>query len=289
MRMSARAPICALVGLALVVGAGCRKSEPNEPAVATPSVSFSRDRVPIGSAVTITYKFQVAQGASFDKNYWVFVHMLDPEGEQMWSDDHQPPVPTTTWKPGQTIEYKRTVFVPSYPYIGPAKVRLGLYDLQSGKRLPLNATEVSRREYQVASFEVLPTSENVFLIPKDGWYPAESDAKNAANEWQWTKKNAVLSFRNPRRDATFYLEYDARPDLFNPPQQVTVKAGDQVLGQFAADAKMPTLKTFAVTAAQLGGGEVASITIALDRTFLPGNGDSRELGIRVFHTYLEPK
>ena len=45
----------------------------------------------------------------------------------MWTDDHDPPRPTRTWKPGETIEYTRTVFVPSYPYNGRATVVLGLY------------------------------------------------------------------------------------------------------------------------------------------------------------------
>ena len=57
--------------------------------------------MPIGSAVTLTYKFVVAPNASFDKDYWVFVHVLDPEGEQLWTDDHLPPTPTSKWKAGR--------------------------------------------------------------------------------------------------------------------------------------------------------------------------------------------
>ena len=111
--------------------------------------------MPIDSAVTLTYKFVVAPNASFDKDYWVFVHVLDPEGEQMWTDDHLPPTPTSKWKAGETVEYKRTIFVPNYPYIGEAKVRLGMYDPPSGKRLVLNAPEASRREYIVAKVQIL--------------------------------------------------------------------------------------------------------------------------------------
>ena len=45
-----------------------------------------------------------------------------------------------------------------------------------------------------------------------------------------------------------------------------------------------------MTAAQLGDGEMAEIGIELDRTFNPGGGgDTRELGIRVFHVFVEPK
>src|SRR5438046_7703614 len=152
--------------------AGCGGKQETEPAVATPSLTFGKDRVPIGSAVTLTYKFVVAPTASFDKDYWVFVHVLDAEGEQMWTDDHQPPVPTTQWKPGQSIEYKRTIFVPNYPYIGAAVVRLGVYDLSSGKRLVLNAPEASRREYIVAKIQILASGDKTFLIFNAGQHPS---------------------------------------------------------------------------------------------------------------------
>jgi hypothetical protein len=272
-----------------VLAASCKGKQETEPAVATPSLTFSKDRVPIDSAVTLTYKFVVAPNASFGEDYWVFVHVLDTEGEQMWTDDHQPPVPTRQWKPGQTVEYRRTIFVPNYPYIGQAAVRLGMYDPASGKRLVLNAPEASRREYVVAKVQILASSENIFLMYKDGWHPAENDVKNPQNEWKWTKKTATLSFKNPKKDSTLYLQYDARPDLFTPPQQVSLKIGEQQVGQFAADAKSSRLLTFPLTAAQLGTSDRVDLVIDVDRTFKPGGTDPRELGIRVFHGYIEPK
>jgi hypothetical protein len=277
-----------VVLLALAV-AGCSGKQENEPAIATPTLTFSKDRVPIDSAVTLTYKFVVAPNASFDKDYWVFVHVLDPEGEQMWTDDHLPPVPTKQWKAGETVEYKRTIFVPNYPYIGEAVVRLGMYDPPSGKRLVLNAPEASRREYVVAKVQILGSSENIFVMWKDGWHPAENDIKNPQSEWKWTKQAATLSFKSPKKDSTLYLEYDARPDLFTPQQQVTLKLGGQVVGQFAAEAKSPKLLTFPLTAAQLGSADTVDLVLEVDRTFKPGGADPRELGIRVFHVAVEPK
>jgi hypothetical protein len=274
--------------LAIALG-GCTGKQDAEPAVATPTLTFSKDRVPIDSAVTLTYKFVVAPDASFDKDYWVFVHVLDPEGEQMWTDDHLPPVPTRQWKPGQTVEYTRTIFVPNYPYIGEAVVRLGMYDPASGKRLVLNATEKSRREYVVAKIQILGSSENIYVIWKDGWHPAENDVKNPQSEWKWTKQAATLSFKNPKKDSTLYLQYDARADLFTPPQQVTLKIGDQEVGHFTADAKFPKLLTFPLTAAQLGSADNVDLVLQVDRTFKPGGPDPRELGIRVFHVAVEPQ
>jgi len=267
----------------------CGGKRDTEPAVATPSVTLNKDKVPIDSVITLTYKFVVEPSATFDKDYWVFVHVLDEVGEQMWTDDHQPPTPTTQWKPGQTIEYKRTIFVPNYPYIGEANIRLGLYDMASSKRLPLNAPEVSRREYLVTKFQILASSENIFLMYKDGWHPAEVDPKNPQSQWTWSKKTGTISFKNPKKDSTIYLQYDARVDLFSTPQQVTLKIGDQVIGTFAADSKAPKILTFRVTAAQLGTNDTVELVIDVDKTFRPGGTDPRELGIRVFHVYVEPK
>lgn len=267
--------------------AGCRREEAPGTPVASPSLTLSRAKVAIGSPVNLTYRFQVASDAKFDGDYIVFVHVLDPEGEQLWNDDHVPPVPTSQWKPGQTVEYTRTVFVPNYPYIGEAIVRLGLY--QKDVRLVLSGTEASRREYVVARFQLLPQSENIFLIYKDGWHPAEVAPDNPASEWQWTQQRASLSFKNPRKDSTFYLEYDARVDLFSPPQQVAIRVGTETIGTFAADARAKKLLTFPVSASQFGPGEMAELTLEIDRTFKPGGPDPRELGIRVFHTFIEPK
>jgi hypothetical protein len=277
-----------LVLLALALAA-CGERQETESAVATPTLTFSKDRVPIGSAVTLTYKFVVAPNASFDKDYWVFVHVLDPDGEQMWTDDHQPPKPTTQWKAGETVEYKRTIFVPNYPYIGEAIVRLGLYDLTSGKRLALNATEASRREYVVAKVEIQASALNIYVIYGADLHQGESDLKNAQSEWNWTKKTGSFSFKNPKKDVTLYLQYDARPDLFTPPQEATIKVGDQEVGRFTADSKLPKLVTVPVTAAQLGAGETVGLVIEVDRTFKPGGNDPRELGIRIFHVYIEPR
>jgi hypothetical protein len=112
---------------------------------------------------------------------------------------------------------------------------------------------------------------------------------NAASEWQWTKKTASISFKNPKRDCTLYLEYDARTDLFNPPQQVTITMGDQTIGAFAADSRDRKLVTFPLTATQLGQGDMVELVLDVDRTFGPGGGDERQLGVRVFHAFVEPR
>jgi len=273
----------------LAAASGCSRQEESTPCVATPTVTLARDRAAIGSPLKVSYKFAVAQNASIPQDYLVFVHVLDDQGERLWGDDHSPATPTSQWKPGQTVEYTRTVFVPNYPYIGPAHLRIGLYSPSVSQRLPLCATDIARREYEVAKFQLLPQSENIFLVYKDGWHPAEVSSVDPTNEWQWTKKAATVSFKNPKKDATFFIEYDARTDKFATPQQVTVRSGDQVITTFPADSRAPKLVTIPVAAAQFGNGDMAELTLDVDQTFAPGAGDVRELGIRVFHAFIEPK
>jgi hypothetical protein len=284
--MRRRVPVFVCFAVALMVAAGCSRGDVDEPAVATPSLTLNHTRVPIGSPLTLTYKFQVAPDAKIDGDYTVFVHVLDPDGEQLWTDDHQPPTPTSAWKPGEVVEYTRRIFVPNYPYIGEAHIRLGLY--RGDSRLTLSGQEVSRKEYVVSTFQLLPQSENVFLIYKDGWHQSEVAADNAAVEWQWTQKAATVSFRNPKKDVVFFLEADGRPDQAGAPQQVTLRIGDQIVGTFAVDFSDRKLQTFPITAAQLGTGDMTELVIEVDRTFT-APGDTRELGLRVFHAFIDPR
>ena len=97
-----------------------------------------------------------------------------------------------------------------------------------------------------------------------------------------------MSFKNPKKDATFFIEYDARTDKFAAPQQVTVRSGDQVITTFPADSRAPKLVTVPIAAAQFGSGDMAELTLDVDQTFAPGAGDIRELGIRVFTPLSSP-
>jgi hypothetical protein len=283
-----------IVALGLTASSGCSSKESSEAPLATPSFVPSRARAPLGSPIEVTYKFTVAPGAKFAKDYRVFVHFMDSDDELMWSDDHVPPTPTTGWQPGQTVEYTRTLFVPVYPYIGPTTVRMGLYETDGG-RLPLTGQDVGKREYKVGTLELLPQSENIFVIFKDGWHQAEVAQDNPAITWQWTKKESTLAFKNPKRDVWFYLQVDGRPDLLSGPQTVSVSAGDQVIDTFQVTNREPVMRKVPITAAQLGDGEMVEMKIDAGQSFVPAqtpaakSADHRELGVRVFHAFVEAK
>ncbi|MEK6630088.1 MAG: hypothetical protein AABY89_05060 [Acidobacteriota bacterium] len=273
--------------------AACGSKQDTATPLATPSVSVSHSRIPLGSPVDVTYKFQVAPSARFSKDYRVLVHFLDADDELMWTDDHNPPVPTSRWQPGQTIEYHRTMFVPLYPYIGDAIVAIGLYQPGSNERVPLAGETSGQREYRVLRVKLQPQTDNIFLAFLDGWHAPEVAADNQTVEWQWTRKDATIRFRNPKRDATFYLQYDGQPAMVPSPQTATVYLRDEVIDTFQIASAEQSIRRVALKAAQFGAEEMVLLRISLDKIFVPalvkpGSRDSRELGIRVFHAFVEP-
>jgi hypothetical protein len=290
-------PVLFAAAALLTFSTGCSKGDTSPP-VATVTFSANKARVPLGSPIELTYRFNVAPDAKFDGNYKVFVHFVDADGGVLWNDDHDPSPPTSQWRPGQTIQYTRTRFLPVVPFLGEVKVTVGLY--RDSDRLPLQGLDPAdrqstTREYKVGTLQLLPTSENIFVFKKNGWHPTEFAAENPSLEWEWTQKVATLTLKNPRKDVFLYLEFDARTDVFTDrPQQVTVYSGDQTVDTFPANAGVPTLRRIPITAAQLGQNEMAELRIEVDRTFVPaklpaGGRDVRELGIRVYNVFVETR
>jgi hypothetical protein len=261
--------------------------------MATPSLTLNPAKVPLGNPVEMTYRFVVAADATFTQNYRVMVHFVDADDGLMYQDDHDPPVPTSQWKPGQTIEYKRLWFVPVYPYVGEASVEVGLYCRGCKLRVPLAGHDVGHRSYSVARFELLPQSAGVTVLYKDGWYETEGTDSSGEGSWHWTKKDAKLSVKNPKRDSVLYLKVVGG---YNDRQQVTVSiAGGPTLDTFSVSVPDPaaTLRKIPISAAQWGGDDTVELRLAIEKSFVPNQlspsaNDSRELGVRVFRAVVVP-
>jgi hypothetical protein len=274
--------------------AGCGRTDAPSPPVATPSVTLSRTSVPLGAPMDITYRFVVAAEApAFAENYRAFVHVVDTDEKLMWTDDHDPPTPTTEWKPGQAIEYVRTVFIPVRPYIGGASFHVGLYSPTTQQRLPLSGQDAGQRAYNVASLDILPQSEAVFTVMKDGWHSAETPPNNDLVEWSWTSKNqATIAFRNPKKDAIFYLDVDNPSGAFPEGQKVQVTLGNQTIDDFVL---MPArqLRKIPIAAGAFGAEDMVELKVGVDKVFVPAqlnpaSKDGRQLGVRVFHAAIAP-
>ena len=295
MRRPHRIAVLGLVVLVAGAFAGCRRKDVPAPPIATPSVTLSHDKAALGSPLDITYKFVVASDARFNEDFRVMVHVVDADEQLIFAFDHNPSVPTKQWKPGQTVEYTKTVFIPIYPYVGEASILVGLYSTTDQKRQPLAGEDVGQRAYKVARLQLQPQTENVFTLFKDGWHPAEVAEHNAMVEWQWTKKDATLAFKNPKKDCVFYLDVDNPGSVFTEIQQVQVSLGGEVVDHFTLVPKQPDLRKIPLKAAQLGPSDMAELKISVDKTYVPasmpgsGSKDPRELGVRVFHAFVDSR
>lgn len=125
----------------------------------------------------------------------------------------------------------------------------------------------------------------------EGWHPVERAA--SGERWRWTTGRAVLSFRNPRRPARLRLDVQGRPDLFDPPQSLSLVVGGRTLLEETLDTSAVVPLEYELTEAELGGGDVVSLELLVDRTFVPAevadSGDTRELGVRVSGVSVEAR
>jgi hypothetical protein len=291
-RLVSRHAVIALATLTL----SCSNADDNAPPIATPSVTLETQSAPIGSPIDMRYRFVVAPDAPpFTGDHWVFVHFLDTDGELMWTDDHEPPTPVRQWMPGGTIEYTRTMFIPKFPYVGQVRVEIGLFSPSTDERLPLNGQTRGQRSYEVANFEMRLQSDNLFVIFRDGWHETEVGGEGPGLEWQWSRKNATLSFANPKRDVEVYLQLDQPVAQLEMPQQVELRAGSEVIDSFPLPPGGAELRRIKLSAGQLGTADTVELTVSVDRTFVPAtmpalkNADPRELGVRVFRAFVQPR
>ena len=278
------------VALAVTLVVGC--SQPPPP-VAVPSLTVDRTSVPLGGPLELSLRFDTPPELEpLADDYRVFVHFLSIDGELLWTEDHDPAVPTSRWRPGDTIEYTRAVTIPTYPYLGEVTLAVGLYVPETGERLPMAGEDIGQAAYRVATLEIEPQHESSFLVYEDGWYGTELSS-DGRNDWRWTSARAVIAFRNPDSDVRLILELDGRPDLFEEPQRLALVVGEHTLQELILDTNLPVSFDEVVSATELGREEVVRLELRVDKTFVPaeldgGSQDTRELGVRVFVAYIEP-
>jgi hypothetical protein len=70
-------------------------------------------------------------------DYTIFVHVVDAAGDRVTGADAQPPVPTSQWACGEVIVDERVVPIPDDLPAGDYRLVVGLYNSDTGERLPL--------------------------------------------------------------------------------------------------------------------------------------------------------
>jgi len=224
----------------------------------------------------------------------VFIHVVDEDGRMIGAADHAPPTPTRQWKPGSTIEYKHADYAPISDYVGDATFVVGLYSKESGERLPLVGDALEPRAVKAGSFEMRERSEPFAVVFREGWHPPEAP-EGSGLEWRWSTKSGRLTFANPKRDVELTLELDQPNNVFSVSQHVQVRVGEAVVDEFDLEPGLPIVRRIALSASQLGDANSVELAVVSDKTFVPAkfaglqSSDTRQLGVRVFRAFVQPK
>lgn len=280
--------------LLLFAGASC--AERFEP-VAAIKVDVGRGTATQGSVITAALSVTVLPAFEpQDRDYRVFVHFLDADGNLMWTDDHDPPIPSSSWRPGQTLAYERRVPIPDDTYVGRAAVAVGLYSAPLGERLPLAGHDLGQRAYRAAVLTIAAPTRRNTLTYENGWYAAESAAYGGRGgpRWRWTSESAGLSFPNPYSDVVLQLLIDGRPDLVpGGRQELEVTLAGETIRRVILDSPERQFVEVALAGGQLDGGRTVRIDLHVGQTFVPsavrasGSIDDRRLGVRVHHAFVD--
>jgi hypothetical protein len=82
--------------------------------------------------------------ASPELDYTIFIHVLDEAGNFITQKDTMPAdgaSPTSRWQPGQFVEDSHSIPVPENMPPGEYHILVGMYDFQTGARLPVTTPE----------------------------------------------------------------------------------------------------------------------------------------------------
>ena len=156
----------------------------------------------------------------------------------------------------------------------------------------LKGEDTGLREYKVGTMEWLPQTENIFLVYKEGWHNPEAHPENPSVERTWTKKEGLVSFKNPKKDVVVYLEADTCVKCFTQSPVLTVSVGSRVGLKVPIEDAQVFLKKIKVKAEDLGNEEWVDLRLAMNESFVPKllkpplNTDDRELGLLVYHLYV---
>jgi hypothetical protein len=280
------------LGLLVALLPSCGRRKAGETNDIVPSFSVNRSKAPLGSAIETTLTWTLEPTAKkLAQDYRAFVQLLDSHNVVLFADSYVPSTAASTWEPGKVYSDRRTMFIPVYPYVGDVKVVMGLEPISGrGGRLALKGEDVGLRAYKVGQIELQPQTENIFLVYKEGWHSPEASAANPSLERTWTKKDALVSFKNPKKDVVVYLEADTNSKAFKQPPMLTVGVASKAGVKIPIENSEIFLKKIRVKAEHLGSEEWTDLRLSLNESFVPKalgiNQDERELGIMVYHLFV---
>jgi hypothetical protein len=85
----------------------------------------------------ITLTLHWTTDAPLAHDYWLFAHLIGPQGQRRAQADV--PLPTRAWQPGRFVQTRLPLVLPANAPPGAYRLVIGLYKPESGTRLPLAA------------------------------------------------------------------------------------------------------------------------------------------------------
>jgi hypothetical protein len=97
--------------------------------------------------------------APMDRDYTIFVHLVDSDGQLVAQHDGQPwweaSLPTSTWDPGEELQDRHVLTLPPDTPPGSYSLRVGAYYWETLERLPVVESGVAVGDYvELGRFEV---------------------------------------------------------------------------------------------------------------------------------------
>lgn len=280
----------ALTGLLLLAAlfgaAGCR--EAGQQMDVQPGGRLDNDAAPPNGPVQITYIWKMAVDAEpVSRDYFVFAHFRGEDGEIRWQDDHTPPVPTSQWQPGQTVEYSRIQFVPDSAPLEQITLTVGLFDPGgSGEKVGLAGGQTRESGQEVARFEVIPADHLPIIIFDEGWYnPEFGTGQQGGHPWRWCRQEAVCWVEAPDRPCALYLDIQSPMQPPDSAQPVTLELEGTELASFFLTGPQRVARKIPLPGHLMEGRECVRLVLRTDRVVRPLemgiSDDERELGLKV--------
>lgn len=288
--MNRKTPLTlAAIGLLLLAALSCQKKAQIEGVEL--AVSYSAKTLTDNLITDIQYDWRTSAGfVKPGKDLTVFVHFWHGSN-LLFQDDHIPPVPTSQWEPGQEYKYQRRIYIPSFidefdpTFKGKESLRIsvGLYN-------PYDRSGDSGREVLNTRAEVLPPPPDVpEIVYEKGWYEQEIDSKAPLKKWRWMSGEARCIVDNPHQDSLLVIRGGVNKEAI-PDQKIVFKIDDMVLDEFIPD-EATFEKSYTVKKEMLGEKDGFTLTISVDKTFIPAkvfpaSVDTRELGCMISFIYF---
>ncbi len=83
--------------------------------------------------------------------------------------------------------------------------------------------------------------------------------------------------------------------MFEVAQHIEIRLGETVVDEFDLEPGPPMVRRIALSPSQFGDGQSVELTLVSDKTFVPAkfaglqSTDIRQLGVRVFRAFVQPK